>query len=155
MGHAEKVTEREGQDESDELNTEPEGGDDEEEEDDTEKEDAREEDTEEDDAAEEFEEEVEHKREEDAEEENAGEENAAQDAADENPVEENEEEGSVGVHGRPREDREVVEQRTTASHRSGAWRSWAPGYANGREEETRGTISEGGERTIGAEDGAA
>jgi hypothetical protein len=62
--------------------------------------------------------------------------------------------GSVGVHGEVRDEREVVEQRATANHRSGAWRSWAPGHANGREEETRSTTSEGGENTIEADDGS-
>jgi hypothetical protein len=65
------------------------------------------------------------------------------------------EKGSVGDHGEVREDRELVEQQVTANHRSGAWRSWAPGYANGREEETRGTTTEGRERTIEADDGSA
>lgn len=60
--------------------------------------------------------------------------------------------GSVGVHGGVREDRELVEQRVAANYPSGGWRSWAPGHANGREEETRGTTSEG-EGTIEADDG--
>ena len=64
------------------------------------------------------------------------------------------EKGSVRDHGEVREDTELVEQRVAANHLSGAWRSWAPGYANGREEEIRGTTSEGGEGTVEADDGS-
>jgi hypothetical protein len=60
-----------------------------------------------------------------------------------------------GDHGKVQEDIENVEQRVTASHCNGAWRSWDVGDVNGREEGERGTTSGGEERMVEGENGSA